>query len=148
MCKFFLINIQPLTELYRFRKSRLNYDLIVELEEKKANRTEEDLLPPSINPQTNALIEKMPVNDDQKNSLKQSVAHIGFRASTWATIFICWIVLKWNILTKEKRQELNKKDMQDYDDLVNFNVPIFSEMSIDKFIKNLKAFNFFGWKNL
>ena len=48
--------ILSLSELYRFRKSRLNYDLIVELEEKKANRTKEDVLPPSINPQTNALI--------------------------------------------------------------------------------------------
>jgi len=90
----------------------------------------------------------MPVNESKKNSLKQSVAHIGFRASTWATIFISWMFLKWNVITKEKRQELNKKDIQYYDDLVNFRVPILSEISFDKFVKNLKSFNFFGWQNL
>ena len=88
------------------------------------------------------------MHQSKKHSIKQSVAHIGFRASTWATIFISWIFLKWNVLTKEKREELNKKDIQDYDDLANFRVPILSEMSFDKFVKNLKSLNFFGWQNL
>ena len=56
--------------------------------------------------------------------------------------------LKWNVLTKEKRDELNKKDIQDFDDLVNFRVPILSEISFEKFVKNIKCFNFFGWQNL
>ena len=85
-------------EINRFKMDRFNYDVIIELENKR-RLSEDDPLPPTFfKPDTEAAIAKLKISEAKKENLRQSIAHVGFRGGTWIVLFFLYI---WVCLRKQ-----------------------------------------------